>query len=130
MVSRKVVGDFFAILLIGFVILALESDRHVASLLRTRIRAPPELRPGSTLAVQHQNKMSHAFSCLQVLAAVTRAFSAVLAHMDRNAGIRLLNEEGLRARWISLFQVSPVGVTCHLYLGALDLTRFYYNVVF
>lgn len=74
--------------------------------------------------------MSHAFSWLQVLAAVTRAFSAVLAHMDRNAGIRLLNEEGLRARWISLFQVSPVGLTCHLYLGALDRTRFYYNIVF
>lgn len=42
----------------------------------------------------------------QVLGAVTRAFSAVLAHLDRNSGLRLLGEESARdGDWADLFNV-------------------------
>lgn len=43
---------------------------------------------------------------VQVLGAVTRAFSAVLAHMDRNVGLLLLKDVSMRDMWVALFQVT------------------------
>ena len=45
---------------------------------------------------------------LQVLGTVTQAFSAVLAHMDRNVGILTLRQADVSMRdlWIDLFKVS------------------------
>lgn len=45
--------------------------------------------------------------CAQVLGAVTRALSAVLAHMDRSSGLRLLGEGStLFHVWADLFKVT------------------------
>lgn len=45
--------------------------------------------------------------CLKVLGAITRAFSAVLAHMDRNSGLKLLQgDHVLCETWLELFKVT------------------------
>lgn len=48
--------------------------------------------------------------CPKVLGAVTKAFSAVLAHMDRNSGLRLLQGGTMLCdTWVELFKVTTAG---------------------